>query len=140
MTHDEILREHAARYAQMTPEERVEQEDSFLKLPRKHSDARISVWNWVYFAGTSVVFGYWKNSFAAGIFLFLVLAFFRVAVEWIVQSIVRGVTRIETRMETVQSLLEQRLEDPTGGCTGYRDCLCWWHTEQRRLAAKQTDQ
>jgi hypothetical protein len=35
MTHDEILREHGARYAQMTPEERAKQSEARGKLERE---------------------------------------------------------------------------------------------------------
>jgi hypothetical protein len=35
MTHDEILREHGARYAQMSPEERAKQSEARAKLERE---------------------------------------------------------------------------------------------------------
>jgi hypothetical protein len=35
MTHDEILREHSARYAQMSPEQRAEQSEARTKLERE---------------------------------------------------------------------------------------------------------
>ncbi len=37
----------------------------------------------------------------------------------------------------IETFLHQRLEDPTGGCTGYKDCPCWWHAEQRASAEKK---
>lgn len=47
MTHDEILREHAARYAQMTPEERAREAEEKARLKEKHEAAereRLSRW------------------------------------------------------------------------------------------------
>lgn len=39
MTHDEILREHGARYAQMSPEERAKQSEARSKLERERLTA-----------------------------------------------------------------------------------------------------
>ena len=75
MTHDEILREHTARYKRMTPKEQLQQKHAFLKLPGKEPEAGMNSWTWAYLAVTAAAFGYWQNSIAAGfvVFLFLVL-------------------------------------------------------------------
>jgi len=83
-------------------------------------------WTWAYLAWTGAVFGYWQNSVAAGIFMFLSL----LLLTRLLYIIVGASVRIET-------LLYQRLEDPTGGCTGYANCPCPWHAGQRALAEKK---
>jgi hypothetical protein len=83
-------------------------------------------WTWAYLAVTGAVFGYWQNNVAAGIFMFLVLL--------LLTRLLYMIAGVNTRIET---LLHQRLEDPTGGCTGYKDCPCWWHAEQRAIAEKK---
>jgi hypothetical protein len=54
-------------------------------------------------------------------FLFLVL-------------LVRMLYLIANKIVRVGILLHEGFADPTGECTGYKDCPCWWHTEQRSLA------
>ena len=83
-------------------------------------------WTWVYLVTTGAVFGYWQKNMAAGIFMFLSL----LLVTRLLYIVVNGIGRINT-------LLHERLEDPKGGCTGYKDCPCWWHTEQRKLVEKK---
>jgi hypothetical protein len=67
-------------------------------------------WTWAYLAATSAVFGYWQNNVAAGIFMLLFLL--------LLTRLLHVISGVNTRIET---LLHQRLEDPTGGCTGYKD-------------------
>ena len=83
-------------------------------------------WTWLEVAITSAAFGYWQNNVAAGIFMFLFLL--------LLTRLLNTIAGVNTRIET---LLHQRLEDPTGGCTGHRDCPCWWHTEQRTSAKRK---
>jgi hypothetical protein len=64
-------------------------------------------WTWAYLAATGAVFGYWQNNVAAGIFMFLFLL--------LVTRLLYMIAGVNTRIET---LPHQRLEDPTGGCTG----------------------
>jgi hypothetical protein len=83
-------------------------------------------WTWGYLVATGAVFGYWQRNIAAGIFMFMVL----LLLTRLLYMVVNGIGRVNT-------VLHERLEDPTGGCTGYKDCNCWWHTEQRALATKK---
>ena len=83
-------------------------------------------WTWLYLAVAGAVFGYWQNNIAAGIFMFL----FLLLLTKLFYLLISVTGRIE-------KLLHERLEDPTGGCTGYKDCPCWWHTEQRALAEQK---
>lgn len=62
-------------------------------------------WTWAYIAATSAVFGYSQNNAAAGIFMFLFLL--------LLTRLLYVIAGVNTRIET---LLNQRLEDPTGGC------------------------
>src|SRR5258708_21079690 len=78
MTHDEILREHTARYEKMTANERLQQKDAFLKLPAKESDHGMNTRTVVFVALIASVFGYWQSSIAAGAFAFLAFLLFTV--------------------------------------------------------------
>jgi uncharacterized membrane protein len=88
--------------------------------------AEMNGWTWAYLAVTGAVFGFWQKSIAAGIFMFL----FVLLLTQLLYIVTRAIDR-------VQDLLYVRLEDRTGGCTGFSDCTCWWHTEQRAIAEKK---
>lgn len=83
-------------------------------------------WTWAYLVVSAAVFGYWQHNVAAGIFMFLVLLL-----------VTRMLYVIVNNIGYINNLLHERLSDPTGECTGYKDCTCWWHTGQRALAQKK---
>jgi hypothetical protein len=77
-------------------------------------------WTWLFLAVTAAVFGFWQNSIVAGIFVFL----FLLLLTRLLYVLIDNVIRVEHVTARVEKLLHERLEDPTGGCTGYKDCPC----------------
>jgi hypothetical protein len=90
-------------------------------------------WNWSYVIVTAAVFGFWQNNIVAGVFMLLLL----VGLVTLFHGTIDGLIGVGRCIQRIEKLLQERLEDPTGGCTGYKDCPCWWHTEQRALAERK---